>query len=276
MKPKLVIVEGLPGSGKTTWASSIHNLLRERGLPAQLYPEGDPRHPADYEATAWMPRRTFRQIRSQYPDHQEILKRFALPSGNHIILPYGQLSREVGKSCPEELVQKLASHDIYEIPLEWHMSLVTERWRQFTQTPRLHPLIFECCLIQNPVTVTMLRDNAPKQRIIDYVLTLCEIIRPLDPVILYLDPSDLEERFRRVFEERPERWQRMFVSYCTQRGYGKAMGLEGLEGTLEVMLKRRELELEILPLTGLAYEIIDNTLLDEKDRTLRIDRILNL
>mgnify|MGYP002396559806 CR=1 FL=1 len=74
MKPKLFIVEGLPGSGKTTWASSIHKLLRERGLTAQLHLEGDPRHPADYEATAWMTRRTYRQIRSQYPDHQEILE----------------------------------------------------------------------------------------------------------------------------------------------------------------------------------------------------------
>jgi thymidylate kinase len=52
MNTKLIVVEGIPGSGKTTTANFIKELLDERNISNQLFLEGDLNHPADFESVA--------------------------------------------------------------------------------------------------------------------------------------------------------------------------------------------------------------------------------
>jgi len=44
MRTKLVIVEGLPGSGKTTTASAIHEVLTNNYISSELFLEGNLDH----------------------------------------------------------------------------------------------------------------------------------------------------------------------------------------------------------------------------------------
>jgi hypothetical protein len=44
-RPRLVLVEGLPGSGKSTTAKTLVARLRQKQLAAVLYPEVDADHP---------------------------------------------------------------------------------------------------------------------------------------------------------------------------------------------------------------------------------------
>ncbi|WP_018753592.1 hypothetical protein [Paenibacillus sanguinis] len=50
---RLILVEGLPGSGKTMTAQMIHQLYEETGWPSRLFLEGNGEHPADYEGVAY-------------------------------------------------------------------------------------------------------------------------------------------------------------------------------------------------------------------------------
>ncbi len=49
MKNRLIIVEGLPGSGKSTMASRIADKLKNSGVHSICFDEGMPGHPADYD-----------------------------------------------------------------------------------------------------------------------------------------------------------------------------------------------------------------------------------
>ncbi len=40
MNTKLILVEGLPGFGKSTAAALIQEILKERHIPTELYLEG--------------------------------------------------------------------------------------------------------------------------------------------------------------------------------------------------------------------------------------------
>lgn len=48
MRTNLIIVEGLPGSGKSTAAAMIAKVLAEKGKKAVCVDEGAQEHPADY------------------------------------------------------------------------------------------------------------------------------------------------------------------------------------------------------------------------------------
>jgi thymidylate kinase len=49
MKNKLILVEGFPGSGKTTTAKQIHKVMSKKGIPCMLFNEGNVDHPADLD-----------------------------------------------------------------------------------------------------------------------------------------------------------------------------------------------------------------------------------
>ncbi|WP_172195803.1 hypothetical protein [Saccharibacillus qingshengii] len=53
---RLIVVEGLPGSGKSTTAEAIRLLLAESDpdLDVRFYEEGRTDHPADYEGFAYL------------------------------------------------------------------------------------------------------------------------------------------------------------------------------------------------------------------------------
>lgn len=52
MNTKLIIVEGLPGSGKSTTASTIYEILQNYPIKSELFLEGNLDHPADYDGVA--------------------------------------------------------------------------------------------------------------------------------------------------------------------------------------------------------------------------------
>lgn len=54
MDSKLILIEGLPGSGKSTTARLVHEILMQKGIESELFCEGDLDHPADYESVAFL------------------------------------------------------------------------------------------------------------------------------------------------------------------------------------------------------------------------------
>ena len=47
--PRLILIEGLPGSGKTTTGEKIVDFLEEKGLETKFYKEKDKKHPIPLE-----------------------------------------------------------------------------------------------------------------------------------------------------------------------------------------------------------------------------------
>lgn len=65
-----------------------------------------------------------------------------------------------------------------------------------------------------------------------------------------------------------------FAHYYTGQGYGKHHGLEGVEGTLQVLEARRELEHRISDKLGLHKELINNSLYDQETyRSMLMDKL---
>ncbi|MDR6550007.1 hypothetical protein [Paenibacillus qinlingensis] len=265
MKSKLILVEGLPGSGKSTTAQLVFDILKEFNVEAKLFTEGDLDHPADYEGVACYSESEFRDVLATCPLHLKAIREDrVIKQGEYYLLPYRKIENELDFQIPSEVASSFHQHDIYELPLQLSNELITARWRQFAEQARSNEIvyIFECCFIQNPVTLGMIKYDASKDKVIEQVTRLAEIIAPLNPLLIYVEQTDLDYSFRKAVDERSAQWSNGFIHYYTTQGYGKARGYTGLAGTLQILQARSAWENDLLDQLQINIERVNNSSYD--------------
>ena len=229
MKHRLYIVEGLPCSGKSTTAAYVASLLEGAGSVC-LVDEGTGEHPADYE--------------------------------NHALAPAGLLGEQEQivrlSDYSGELLEKLLPYKIYDgLPWERELPLMLDKWRAFAEhceEDRIY--VFNCVLLQNPLCETMMRFDFPEETTEAYIRKIVEIIRPLEPVVLYLKNTEIAASVTRAAPERPG-WLEAVIDYHCGGAYGRRIGARGLEGYLRCLEDRQTRELGILsrlPVSRLVLE----------------------
>lgn len=200
MNTNLILVEGLPGSGKSTTAAMIADKVRARGERVVCFDEGEPGNPLD-------------DFDYDFPDFQaERLK-------------------------------------------------ILETWRDFAGgADRSMVYVFNCVLLQNPMTETMMRFGMTELESRAYIAEIVEIIKPLNPVVIYIDLPDVRGTIDAVLDERGSGWLDAVVEYHTSQGYGKQKRLTGCEGYIKCLEARKARELNILRTLDLEYRIIGRTI----------------
>lgn len=276
MSCKLIIVEGLPGSGKSTHAKWVQELLMENGIDTRLFAEGDLDHPADYEGVACFDQDEFNDLRAKYPIYINILDDRTLKQGHDYLIPYRKLQEEYGTGFSDELANKIIQKDIYELPFEKHAQIVLEKWVRFAEAAFQGSVtyVFECCFIQNPMTIGLVKHDAPQWDIFNYILQLEATIKDLNPLVVYVNQNDMKASFEQAVQERPQAWSQGFIDYYTNQGFGKNEGLSGIEGTIEVLRQRKKLELHIFSLLKLNKALLDNSQLDSERSKQELKHIL--
>ncbi|HFJ9468629.1 hypothetical protein ACFLKZ_01050 [Bacillus paranthracis] len=261
MNAKLIIVEGLPGFGKSTTAKLINEILSQNKIEVELFLEGNLNHPADYDGVSCFNKFEFDRLVSNSGDFKEVLLKRVLKKGSNYLLPYRKIKNEFGDQFSDELCNDISRNDIYELPFDKNVELIADKWNDFAEIALEDDkvYIFECCFIQNPLTIGMIKYGEQKEKIINYVMKVAKIIENLNPMLFYVEQDNLELSFRKALKERTPEWSTGFVDYYTNRGYGKEHNHSGVEGTIKVLEARRNLELEIFDMLKMNKEKINNT-----------------
>jgi hypothetical protein len=256
---KLILVEGLPGSGKTTLAGAVATRLQDRGVRAGLYLEGNLDHPADFESVAYLSPQEDAALRERFADEGALLDRHAIRDGNDIFYRYRAL-RESEPGMSAGLLSALSQHEVYEQPAGTYRRLLLERWRRFAERAREQETVyvFECCLLQNPLTMMLGRHSEPVEEAKRFVRELSGTVTTLQPRLIYLKPENVRERLERVARSRPPEWLEFVIAYHTQQGHGKLRGWQGLDGLIEFYKMRQEIEIELLGQLDLLHTIIEH------------------
>ncbi|TDL75821.1 hypothetical protein E2R56_08565 [Rhodococcus qingshengii] len=274
---KLILVEGLPGSGKSTTATITNEILKDLNIDTKLFLEGNAEHPADYEGGSFFTKTEFAELLEQFSKIEHIILKHAVERYNGFVLSQYVLKQDLEDiTIPtDHFWEKIWSHDIYELPLEKNIELITDKWKRFVEQAMTgnQTYIFECCFIQNPVTIGMIKYGASKEVVMNYVKQLAEIIEPLNPVLIYVDQQDLSHSFKKAVQERPKEWSTGFMNYYNNQGYGKIQGAQGIEGTLSVLEGREQLEFSIFNALTIKKFKIDNTQFEMDSYKNRIMKI---
>lgn len=259
---KLIIIEGIPGSGKTMTSQAVKELLEQKGIECRLYQEGNLDHPADFESVACLNPEQWVGLKEKYYGYKELLNSNAVTKGNDTFVNYRKLQNEYGATISEELVNDLSSFDVCDgLSSNDYLRLTKDRWETFAKNAEDNDevIILECCFIQNPLVILLGKHNLNRNIIMEHIFYNEETIKRLNPYIVYLYQDSVKETIERVSKVRDKAWIEFVINYLTNGEYCKENNLKALDGTIKFFEERRELELEIFEKLKLNKILVDNS-----------------
>ena len=172
--PALVLVEGMPGSGKSTTAQWLAGELERQGRPARWVHEGEVPHPVVDPPPVFL------------RDWKEIL-------GRH----FTGWSRFAAAVRAEETV-----------------------------------VVVEGAFLQRSVAA-ILRRNLDGEIIRTFVARIADIIRPLDPALVYFHARDPINAFRTICDKRGMAWTLQHIGGFDGSAWARTHGASGMAGVLD-------------------------------------------
>lgn len=242
MKNRLIIVEGLPTSGKSTTAKYIAGKLNYK-----FFDESDELHPADYINSAYIMESQLGNFSSQEQD-LIISKSIKREDGYIVSL----------KEFKGELFEKIIQYKIYDfLPWDIERKLFLGKWQEFMDNLSSN-CVFNCTFLQNPMCEAMIRFGFSLDDTFQYIKEIYNIIKPLNPIIIYLKVDNIGESIRRVVPERGSGWLNAVIDYHCNGAYGKENKLEGFDGYIKALEERQRREIYILKHLGVKHIILEN------------------
>lgn len=141
-----------------------------------------------------------------------------------------------------------ADYADYDFPdFETERTKILEKWRSFVKNADKETVyVFNCIFLQNPMCETMMRFGMSEKDSERYIAEIAEIIKPLSPVIVYIDQPNVRAAIDAVLDERGNEWFNAVIGYHVSQGYGKQNGLTGYDGYIKCLEERRRREKNIL------------------------------
>ncbi len=173
MKTQLILVEGLPGSGKTTFAKKIEGWCRGRGVEVKLYTEGQV-HPADLAWSARIPMAQYEKVLEQYASLREDIEKNTVVEGEFAITAYTQV-----RTSQIDYYEEMAAFEVYNgrVSDDVFLNVHYDRWSEFGRAAKagkgLH--IFECAFMQNHVEELLFWRNADKEAVVRHLDGLLDL-----------------------------------------------------------------------------------------------------
>lgn len=246
---KLILLEGIPGSGKSSAGVFIEGLFRAQGREVTFWREGDFDNPADFEGVACLTSSQYQDFASRHPHLNSWLAEQLTIQDDDYLLWYRRLQTLHAEVIDQALIEELAHYDVYDgLGLEEYGRLALRRWQDFERSAAgsEQTTILECCFLQNPLTVMLARHNVDPQVACQQVIKIAEVIQRLNPQVIYLAPVNARKTLEHVRAERPKGWSEFVTWYLTCQAYGKTHNLTGYEGVIQFYEMRQKLELDML------------------------------
>lgn len=261
--PSLILVEGLPGTGKTTRAAHVADFLRAEGQSVVLYQEGD-LQPCDHQWISRMSPETFAAARVQL-EHawigspqseswEAIANRIQMHSEDEegeILTAYTRLSfadRDLW-----DAMQPFRDAEIHDgrVSPQRYRDIYLHRWQEFGASASADTItIMECAFLQCHVTELLGYHGANATDILDFLDQLLEPVRHLRPSVHYISAEDYPSCIRATAATRPG-WLDSVIAWVESSPYGRAHRLAGFDGAMAFFTHRAAIEQRALTELGL-------------------------
>lgn len=196
---RLISVDGIPGSGKSTTSRSIHDRLVASGIDS-----------------LW-----FHELSADHPIHRH----------------------EVHPDDPNEY-------------MDFHLDL----WTSFLQNSKTNKtvFVFDCTLLQY-LTAGLMFFDVQESSIQKHFIETINIIRTLNPVIVYLYNPSVRNTLSWITAKRGDEFSRRFIAGWKSCKYWTRLGLDGFDGMVTFFEDQQEVAMECMERSAVNKIIIDRT-----------------
>lgn len=276
MNSRLILVEGIPGAGKTTTARKIKEKLIDEGKEAILYEEGMS-HPADMAWNACLKEDEYNDFIKKCSEmwegskksisKEELISRIQRQTrieDNNVILAYTKI--DFPEDCYLSLIGDVASKEICDgrKSLDEFRDIHLRRWSKFAEQALLNDniYIFECAFLQNHIFELLGVYEKSDEEIYLYLKSLLETVKSLSPSIVYIEPSSVEDIIIQAANEskspegsRPD-WIDEVANWVSNVNFGKSHNLKGIEGVFYFCKERLRIDKLMIEKLNVSVTII--------------------
>ena len=258
---RLILLEGLPSTGKTTNARLIQIQLERNGIPARWIHEVSMPHPVLFFDEVGLTYAEYDAFLRTYPESADILNAIAKFKKSTVGIHLPEIEWNYKDAIGEPVYQALLAYDAWKFPLEAYKKFALEKWAHFTQAAlesRDEVYIMDSAIFQFQI-FTFLFQNRPFAELQGFVGRITEIIRPLRPCLIYLYRKNAEATIEYLEKDRGTSYlEYIWDRDKTQPYYaGKPQGAEGFRQFLREYAKMADLLAAGFPGDKRSLEISD-------------------
>lgn len=252
MKSKIIFIEGLPNSGKSTSLQLVNEILLSKGIKTKPMYETDLDNFLDNHGNAYLNIEEYNKIKDSYPQIDEFAEDFHKGK----LISYYKNKDDIDN----KILDQLYKFDFYNLPLDIHYELVDEMWKLFLEEVNNANCVYivECALLQNPMHVSLIRDNVSSNSFKKRVDALCERLIDYDCMLLYIDPQNIEELMKNR-SKRSKGWQNAnLLEYTTGNSFGRERSFNNDCGLKEAYSELYRIQKELLEKLSIKVLCVTN------------------
>lgn len=247
---KLILVEGLCGTGKSTLAERLHRYLIQQGISSRFYDEGAKGHPASLNWHAFFREEEYEELLKQYPDAANEIRLRAIKDGSNYLIPYREVKtfNELDALCAELKSHELCWTDSPVASLSEFTYSIQQQWARFAELASTSEeiCVLEAVFFQHQIHDLLGHYQAVDRQIEQHIQGIADQITAMNPVLLYLTQPSVRE-------------QQVWISSVRSRPHFAT------EQNIKFMENRKRIELMLLDMLPFPTYMIENVNLDWED-----------
>ena len=215
MRNRLIMLEGLPGTGKSTNSYKLYEQLLCNGKKAHWIHEVSQPHPVLFFTESCMTKEEYHNFKLKYPEVADLLDEMAEVRKTTVGIDREAVSRRYQEAQSTAWYQELMQYDAFPTSLDRYELQAPEKWEAFAGNAMEDAdtiFILDSSLFQYQIFTYLLK-AAPYERLETLVLKIGELIKPLNPLLIYLYRENTEDSIAFLKEKRGEQdlvstWER--------------------------------------------------------------------
>ncbi len=260
---KIYFIEGLPGSGKTTFSRKLSKYLTDKHIPNMIYNEGD-LHPVDLAWITCPKEEEMDKLLNRFSSIKDEIQKQSKKIGDTYYIAYTKVkishdTKDFYSYCKQFEVYKTED-------LNYFLSKHLELWELFIEQTENNDItyIFECIFLQNHINELILKHNLDEQMITQYFNKFSEVFQKCDVELFYINQIDVDKTIDTIVNQRRTNdktlykdWIDNVIEYFENSKYGKTLGYIGYDGAIKYFHDRKNIELSLLKNMNIKSHIID-------------------
>jgi len=270
-RSKLILMEGLPSTGKSTNSGILLSQLERNGYKARWVHEVARPHPTLFFHEAYLEEKEYSDFIARYPQSalilNKLIKRSEKSIGFDLLDVEWNYLEQLGNSAFNDLKQ----HDVWNFSLDRYMDVAVEKWGYFVnkQMESEDIVILDSSIFQFQLFSFILAD-APFALLKSFIETLYGIISPLHPSLVYLYRENTEDTIDYLVEDRGISHLEYIWERDKHQAYyrNRPVGAEGFKMFLRDYGKYAKMLFDSAPSPKLSLEITEGKWGDYVDQLL--------